>query len=333
MKKLSKTLITVIALCVIAMGFGCNKSSVTPHKTTDTTAAKTQILYSMDDTLETTSTTIWSVATDGTGNKKVAISVPTNLHFDFDSDIAAEVSTDNKTMTLSLDNADESNTYFYKCNIDGSNVQAIPNIDGYIYLQTFISPTAILYWQNANNDHNGELWQTNTDGSSNQQVNIALPTGVYFGDGKFAKVSADGKTMIFSTFGTTNSGSTSAIYKCNTDGSGLTLVTSDNTSGTLQAIINTNTLLYNLYNATTNEDELWLVNLDGSNKHQISLTLPTGLTLADSRAEATSSTIYFVTGDANDTQAIYSAGIDGTNVKLVANVPLGYAVKLQGLIK
>ena len=289
------------------------------------------IVYSIDDAAGNTGTELWGVTADGTTNKKIPVSVPSNLHFEFGSDIAAEVSTDDKTMVLSLENADESLTYLYKCNIDGSDVQPIPNVNGYIYLQTFINPTTVLYWKNADNGHNGELWQTNTDGSGNQKINISLQPNIAFGDGKFAKTTADGKSIIFSTFSSgVNQGNASQIFKCGIDGSGLKQITDANFSSTVESLVNNTAVLYHVFADT---DQLWTINLDGTSNQQIALSLPTGLTLADSRAVVSNTSVFLVIEDANEAQSIYSANIDGSNVKLVKTIPAGYAAKLQGVIQ
>lgn len=232
-------------------------------------------------------------------------------------------------MVLSLENTDESLTYLYKCNIDGSDIQPIPNVNGYIYLQTFINATSVLYWKNADNGHNGELWQTNIDGSGNQRINISLPANIAFGDGKFAKVTADGKQIIFSTFSPgINQSDASEIYTCNIDGSGLKQITEANYSSTVQSLVNNTGILYDVYN---NTDQLWTINIDGSSNQQIALSLPSGLTFGDSREVVSNNTIFIVTQDAHDAEAIYSANLDGSNVKRVKAIPAGYAVKLQGV--
>ena len=319
------------AICIISyimiLSCGCGKSSAVTPKVKDSSTTNPQIIYMMGDTLGSPNAQLWSVATDGTGNKKIAINIPANLHFVLYSDIAAEVSPDSKSMVLALRNSDETIAYFYKCNIDGSGLQPIPNANGEFYLQTYINAKSILYWKDVDNgSYNGELWKINTDGTGNQKINISLPNNVAFGDGKFAKVTADGKTIFFSTFGGSSS---SSIYKCNIDGSGLTLITTNYTS-TIQALLNNTAILDYEANSYIDEGALWLLNLDGSNK-RLAVTPPIGSTFSDSRAEAADNSLFFVAENAHYTQTIYSANLDGSNVKVITNIPAGYAVRLQGV--
>ena len=333
-------LYTLAAACIIlyVMIFsnGCSKSATIPPKVKDSVTTKDssntnpRIIYMMGDTLGSPNAQLWSVATDGTGNKKIAINIPANLHFVLYSDIAAEVSPDSKTMVLSLRNSDETIAYFYKCNIDGSAVQKIPNVSGDVYLQTYINATSILYWKDVDSGHNGELWKINTDGTGNEKINISLPDNVALGDGKFAKVTADGKTIFFSTFSFSGNISQTSIYKCNIDGSGLTLVTSDYNS-TIQSLVNNTAILDYVAIGPADEGGFWLLNLDGSNKRLV-LYPPSPSKFSDSRVEVVNNTAFFVAEDAHYTQTIYSDNLDGSNVnKVVTIIPTGYAIRLQGV--
>ena len=326
--------ITCTLSYILLFSYGCGKSAAVAPVVKNTGNGSAKILYMIGNTLGNTPGELWSIGADGTGNQKIAVNVPANLHFVFYSDIAAEVAPDSKTMILSLRNSAENIAYLYKCNIDGSGVQQIPNVSGDVYLQTYINSTSILYWKDADSGHNGDLWKINTDGTGNQKINISLPANIGLGDGKFAKVTADGSTIYFSTFNTKNN--QTSIYKCNINGSGLTLITSDY-STTIQALLNNTTILDFGYANADDKGTLWLLNADGSNKHTslVSGSLPAGLTFGDSRIEAVNSSLFFVTETNNSPyiQALYSADTDGSNVKLVTNVPSGYAISLQGIIK
>ncbi|MDP9079780.1 MAG: DUF5050 domain-containing protein [Bacteroidota bacterium] len=323
---------TCIILYVMIFSYGCGKSAAVTPKVKEAGNGSPQVIYMMGDTLGSPNAQLWSVATDGTGNKKIAITIPANLHFVLYSDIAAEVSPDSKSMVLSLRNSDETIAYFYKCNIDGSGLQKIPNANGEFYLQTYINASSVLYWKDVDSHHNGELWRINTDGTGNQKINISLPDNVGFGDGKFAKVTADGKTIFFSTFSSGVNINQTSIYKCNIDGSGLKLITSDYNSG-IQALVNNTSILDYVANSSTDEGGYWLLNLDGTNKRLV-LYPPSPLIFSDSKVEVVNNTSFFVAEDGHSTQAIYSDNLDGSNVnKLVTKIPPGYAVRLQGVIQ
>jgi len=128
--KLHSLVAASIILYVMIFIYGCGKSAAVTPKVKDAGNTNSQIIYMMGDTLVNTPSQLWSIGANGTGNKKIAINVPSNLHFVLYSDIAAEVSPDSKTMVLSLRNSDETIAYFYKCNIDGSGLQQIPNAKG-----------------------------------------------------------------------------------------------------------------------------------------------------------------------------------------------------------
>lgn len=337
-KYLLSAIIPVIGLLSVAILMNsCSKSSDDNKIITDppmTSIAK--IIYRRADTALTASE-LWSVKSDGTDNHKIPVSLPAG--WSFDNDIAAIISPDSKTLALGLLNDNIGKSAIYTCNIDGSNVHPALTLNDNVlmYLQDFINPSTVLYWKTNEGTDNDELWSINTDGSSNQKINITLPADNRFGDGKFAKVTSDGKTIIFSTFNTLTLASGS-IYKCNIDGSNLTLITTENTTSfSIQSLVNNTTILYRKPNSTTFATELWSVNVDGTNKHQLSVSLPSGLSLGDQGvAKVLNNVLYLSTTTAgiNDRygqEAIYMAGIDGSNVKLVTQIPLGYTIAPQAI--
>jgi hypothetical protein len=81
---------------------------------------------------------------------------------------------------------------------------------------------------NTNKFDSGEIWSANYDGTNQQKVNVALPTGFVITLGSNIKLSPDGKTIFFDAFFPgTNYPTTStpwSIYACNIDGSNVRLI-------------------------------------------------------------------------------------------------------------
>jgi hypothetical protein len=327
-------------LSIIALLSGsCSKSSDNAD-ITPTTGSSVAVIYRRADNVNFAAVELWSVQSDGTNNHKLPITLPTGWVFDNYDDVA-EVSTDNKTLAMVASNQTGQRA-IYKCNIDGSNLQQaliLPANVG-IELQCFIDASTVLYLQynSANSVDNG-LWKANINGTGTTKISIGLPVPNAFGDGKFAKITSDGKTIIFSTFDSARD-SFSEIFKCNIDGSNLVGITSEPTTAiNIQSLATDNVIIYRKLNPMSFLDELWSVNADGSNKHQIVPIIPSGLFLQDEgMAEATSGKVLFFStttagpnATAAGTEAIYTANIDGTGVKKVIDIPTGYAIAIQGL--
>ena len=73
-----------------------------------------------------------------------------------------------------------------------------------------------------------EIWTANYDGTSQQKINITLPTGYVIVLGQMVKVSPDGKTIFFDAFSPGNNYPTTStpwsIFAANIDGSNAHLV-------------------------------------------------------------------------------------------------------------
>lgn len=323
---------------IASLSSSCSKSSDNGDTTPVTSNSGTAIIYRRADNINFSTVELWSVQSDGTNNHKLPITLPTGWAFDNYDDVA-EVSTDNKTLAMVVTNQ-TSQRAIYKCNIDGTNLQQaliFPANVG-IELQGFVDASTVLYFKTNAGADNG-LWKSNINGTSNVKINITLPVPNAFGDGKFAKVTSDGKTIIFTTYDSARF-SFSAIFKCNIDGSSLGSLTSEPTTAiSIQSLATDNVILYHKVNPMTSLDELWSVNVDGTNKHQIIPALTSGLFLQDEgMAEATSKNVlFFSTTTAGPTaitagaEAIYTANVDGTGVKKVIDIPSGYAIAIQGL--
>jgi len=80
-----------------------------------------------------------------------------------------------------------------------------------------------------------QLWMANYDGTDQQEVSVALPTGYVIVLGQTIKLSPDGKTIFLDAFSPGNNYPTTStqwsIYACNLDGTNVHLVV----PGTLDA--------------------------------------------------------------------------------------------------
>jgi len=85
-----------------------------------------------------------------------------------------------------------------------------------------------------------ELWSANYDGSSQQRVNIALPSGYVIVLSQTVKLSPDGKTIFFDAFSPGNNypdtSTPWSIYSCNLDGSNVHLVVQGTSTNSVEAV-------------------------------------------------------------------------------------------------
>jgi hypothetical protein len=76
---------------------------------------------------------------------------------------------------------------------------------------------------NNNKYDSAQIWSANYDGSNQQQINVALPSGYVIVLDQSVKLSPDGKTIFFTAFSPGNNYPTTStpwsIYSCNIDGS------------------------------------------------------------------------------------------------------------------
>lgn len=339
-KNLLSAITPFVGLLTLALSLNsCSKSSDADKVITDPPTATTSILY-RKNVGDTDVNELWSVNANGTNDHKISIALPSGWSL-IDEDMT-EVSKDNKTMVVAAYNEVSTQYGIYKCNIDGSNVQPVlttaANVD--LAIQGYIDQSSILYWRYPDQSPDRELWRTNLDGTNNVKINITLPANSFFGDEELAKVTSDGKTIVFLIEDDSNN-YTQSIYKCNIDGSNLTLVSAGEAGSSLaiQDLVN-NVVIYRKSIDATFEDQLWAVGLDGTGKTQIKPTLPTGTYLQDeemAKVSADGKTLYFSTttegpNDLSGTPAIYSAKIDGSAPTLVKQLAAGDDIAIQSLL-
>jgi len=325
---LSRTILAISLISGVAIVSGCGKSSG-PNNNPVTTTSSTQIYYRRSVTGPFVDE-LWNVSDDGSNDSKVNLSLPANLLVNYED--MAEVSKDGKTIVF-LAYVDNPRQYgIYKCNIDGSNVKPVMTDGGeYLALQSFIDPSSILFWQ-AKLNADIEVYRVNLDGSNKQKISITLPYGITLSNEELMKVTADGKSIIFITQ-TTATGAYS-IYKCNLDGSGASPVLheSGDANITLQDVTSGNVAFYRKQINSVNE--LWSVNLDGTDQHKINISLPPGLYLQNKEmAKVTGDgNLVFSTANADgSSQAIYKSKLDGSGVTLVKQLPVRTDIAIQAV--
>lgn len=345
-KKLLSAIMPVAGLLSVTVSLNsCSKSDKDPI-ITDPPAKVAQILYRKDYNFNNEE--LWSINADGTNDHKVNVALPTGWVL-MDEDMT-EVAKDEKTMVVLAYNESLDRYAIYSCNIDGSNAhQVVQSTDSSDFgIQGYINQSSILYWKDANTLYGKELWKVNTDGTGNAKVNIALPPGTFFGDEELAKITSDGTKIVFLVYAADN---TQSIYKCNIDGSNPTQVSpadgDSSVSLAIQGLVNDNTVLYrkNYYVDTQGGqqdfNELWEVNLDGTSKHKINITLPTGVYLQNEEMAKSfnngqglifSTTTESATNN-NGVEAIYISAIDGSHPTQIKQLAAGEDIAIQAVIE
>lgn len=332
---------------VLAFTFGCNKTTEVTHIKTAPTDTTSKLAFLVVDGGDSLATELWAMPINGSPGKQINLPVPSDMYFDFfnDEGLGILVSPDRKTLQTQFV---QHNTYdfkFYKFDPDGNNLKQFYS-DSYADLpQCFINNSSVLYWQQDYNAANhGELRKVNTDGTDDQKINISLPSNIKYNQAVFAKVTSDGKNIFFSADVYGDSTITgSKMYEVGTDGSGFkNIVTTTNGNCFNLAAIYNNTLLYYKfpYEMDESPQTLWQMNLDGSNDHQIKISFPAGFNLPNGSFNLTPQTnleiwngkLYVVAFDVNFREYIFTADLDGSNVKLFYTAPVGRYIFPGGII-
>jgi len=172
------------------------------------------------------------------------------------------------------------------------------------------------------------LWASNYDGSSAQQVNIALPANVKLGGG-LPKISLDDKSIYFDGISTISNAS--SIYSCDMTGGNVKLLVAGGNAGLagIMGAYYANQQAKILYAVYANyAEEIWTANADGSNQKQINVVLPANSYIPSMTQLVTSpdgKTVFFRLSLASGNHYIYSCGIDGSNLTPVANNASDYS--------
>jgi len=275
---------------------------------------------------------LWKVQSDGSNKQKLNIVLPSGWVLD-DEDMA-EVSSDSKSIVFLAYNPITSVRAIYKCDTDGKSVTKLSaDINLSIALQAVVSSTAVLYWKAVSETSSDlELWRINLNGTNNRKINIVLPTGIKFGDEELAKVTEDGKTIIFLTRNTSTG--QEAIYKSNLDGTSPIRITNE-TLGyniALQSILGEKSVLYRK-TKDGSANELWSVNIDGTTRHKIDIKIPSGQELQNeemAKGTDNGNRILFTTkSTTTGQQAFYFYNAEDGAVKLLMQETLNYSIALQ----
>lgn len=352
-KYLLHAIIPVAGLLSVTLSLSsCSKSDDNKVITDPPMGTTPQILY-RKSVNNSDANELWSIKADGTSDHKINVALPTGWTL-MDEDMT-EVAPDEKTMVVLAYNETTDRYAIYKCNIDGSNVTLVvastSESEGDYGIQGYIDQSSILYWKDANTLYGKELWRVNIDGSNNAKVNIVLPSGTFFGDEELAKITSDGKTIVFLVEDDNNSNAAS-IYKCNIDGSNVSQVSpadgGANTSLAIQSLVSDKTVLYrkNYYidSQIGQQDfnELWEVDLNGANKHQVNITLPSGVFLQNeemAKSFGSGQGLIFSTttesreNNYNGVEAIYVSAIDGSKPTLIKQLSAGEDIAIQAVIE
>lgn len=322
-KLYKKAIIAAFTLSIILFQSSCKKSDDPVTPVPEETVTIPTIIYRIIN--GNNPNTLWSMKADGTDKKQLAITLPAGMELAYED--LAEVSGDGKTLVFLAENTTTYVNTIYKCNIDGTNVTKVFDIPGSTTgLQAIVNNTFVLYTQYPSSL---EIWSVNLDGTNNHKINITLPAGISLEEEELAKVTTDGNTIVF--IGTNSSNEANTIYKCNLDGSGVVAVATETQEYAvrLQTLTKDNGILYGKEGASANE--LWSVNIDGSNKHKINILLSAGTELqSEEMANAKGDVLFFaVYKTLTDTEAIYTAKADGSDVKLLTEESKDKEIALQ----
>jgi len=278
---------------------------------------------------------LWSINYDGSNDHKINIQLPEGWQL-LDKNMAKAA---NPFIYVLAYNATLNQNAIFECFKDGTGLKQGLLTPGAENLRLFGSvsttTTAILYSRyNANKEL--ELWQMKLDGSNHIKLDLVLPANTYFANDEQVASFSGNKSYVFLTTrfeDPITHNTTYPIYRCDEHGSNLLLVNAGET-GSAPALQDAkfNGVLYSKSNQDISLNELWFMNIDGSDKHAINLKFPAGVHLESKEMAKLSDngkTIMFLTKDDNGQYAIYSADIDGSKIKLLKRFTAGEAIAVQ----
>ncbi len=289
---------------------------------------------------------LWITHIDGTNNGKMGINLPEG-YVPYSKDMA-EISKDGYTLLVMAYKPSLDQFTIFKSGLNGFNPEPVGSLNQgeNMGIIGWADNASIIYSRHSSRDGR-ELWRINTDGSNRQKINITLPFNTYFGEQELARVTpGNTPTIVFTALVGDNVNQVIyyALYKCNLDGSNLKQITTIEPGYTMaiQDLPGGTSVLYRRAGSTVNTNELWQVNLDGTNKRKLNVALPAGVSLSYEEMAKTSadgSKLFVLTttdsqsNNYNGHEAIYSADINGSNVKLVTQITNGYSAGLQCLLE
>lgn len=231
----------------------------------------------------------WRVNTDGTNKKPLKFAVP--IPFEIGYHQSGLITDDGKQLIYIAELEDSDCYYIYTCSISGKNMKRLTKvITDDIGLMAIIGST-IYYWRGARKEGSSkELWRIDIDGGDNMKVDIQVSDHANMKIESTGLLTGDGQTNIFAT----NNVNTKqqSIYKCDINGEHPELIAQfqPNEYISVEDITEQNILLFRKliinplpkrWEGNTADiappaalPELWAVNLDGTNLHQIHLQFP-----------------------------------------------------------
>ena len=187
------------------------------------------------------------------------------------------------------------------------------------------------------------IWTVNNDGTGRQKINIVLSYNTFIDNLIAPKMSPDKKTILFNA----NNPTSHTIYSCNADGSNVKQLFADD-GGYIYVICDTYTvqqqqkLLFIRYHLGSSINsyvvpEFGTANIDGSNVQNTNIVIPANYYFDTQymyaqmpKISADGKTICFALKGADFNNYIYTANVDGSNVKPlpISSSPLqdGFAI-------
>lgn len=169
---------------------------------------------------------IYTANADGTNAQQVNFDLPAGSIINASY---AKPSTDYSSLYFAAQTSIYSPPTIYSCNLDGTNVkQIVSYAPGIVAGNYSVGQQSKIFYVLLNQGYfisdiyysTCSFFTVNTDGSSNQLFNVALPSGVSTSADGQPSISNDGKTIYFQTIATGGSGNPIlSIYSCNIDGS------------------------------------------------------------------------------------------------------------------
>ena len=248
----------------------------------------TRVLYRANN-IQLNYNVFWRVNADGTNKKPIKFTIPSPFEIGYHQ---SGLLTDDGLQLVYIAELEDSDCYYiYTCSTSGKNMKRLTKvITDDIGLMAIIGET-IYYWKGARREGSSrELWKIDIDGTHNTKVDIQIPDTANVKIDSTGLLSSDGFTNIFAT--TDLSTKRQSIYKCDINGAHPQLIIKflPNEYISVEDITEQNILLFrkiiieplpdkwagNKSDIAPKESfpELWAVNLDGTDLHQIHLQFP-----------------------------------------------------------
>jgi Tol biopolymer transport system component len=314
--------LTLFVLATIIIFAGCKKSSSSPKPTTITQPTQQDKIVYLDLLNGPNTYTLWTANYDGSGAQQVNIAMPANVKL---GGGLPKISLDNKYIYFEGISTVSYVGSIYSCDMTGGNVKLlVAGGNGGSFGSADIMSAyyanqqeKILYAVYAN--YAETIWTANTDGSGQQQINVALPVNSYIPSLTQLAPSPDGKTIFFRL---SLANSNSYIYSCGIDGSNLTPVAhnASDYSYYMGSVFTAGQQTKIVYINSKGSAQIMIANTDGSGATTVNYTLPqpASTSINPPMISPDGKTIFFSAYAVNGNgYAAYSCNTDGTNLKQI----------------